>query len=780
MQQVPEFNAVVTYGKPFAKGVKSHRISIDLANFSPQERYRLSRMVARSLETKFNAISSVVQEDSKMIIYLVSEKKPEMEEVEVKSKGITYKIPIKYEGEVLVTLDKLKVLNELLRGCIKKRIKEKGFRKSFTPRKYYGGTPKFFIVGEFQEPVYVYDGFEIESHVFPDGSAIVFLEPKSTWRINLLEYTKILLARGVPLEEIKEFVIKGRPKRKVKTAPYGSSGLIIDLLPEKSVDEEVVNGESLRAYWLKTHKIKLPDDDFVVYVDMDKAPLPYPASQVFLSTKEMPFSYRQRRIFILPPKRKKEKTMKLLKLLLEQPLNLGDTKIVFKVDKLVSLDTLKREGKIKEYGVFDLPILRFFNDGIGRNPYDISIHGPYSGPANVNVLYVAPASISHIIDPLHDVLDEAYKDLKLGFLTKKATIKIEGKPTKIAYRRTAGKIAKELGKIPDPKIAIVLLPSKGEQKFEFIKGVSERTSRDKVKSYQFLLVETARKIIGGKKSIAYNLASQIYFKASPGEKRTLWILLNPAGEVGNTVYAAYDVSREITREYDEETRRVIREKKEAAARAAICDCFGFTIKMKSKISPTGEILTSETIKDLILGLEEDARKALKQFGHELKRFVLFKDGEVHLNERVIVRRTVSEIREATPDVDLELYSVIKRSIKRIYIGEKNPPPGFYVIFADDKSGLIVSSDLSYQRDKTSGEERLSASTLLIKKEVVIPQNKFVPIKQILQEFFDLTRLHWQSLKFKMKTCLPLKLVQEIGQYSRREIIIPEDISYIPL
>jgi len=772
-----KLNAVITYGNPLSRGVKAHRIEIDLPHHTIGERMKITRSVARKLEKTFDGIAGVTQEKGKMVIYLVSKKRPEVAEVEVSSRGIILKVPLKYRGESIVSVEKLGVLNELLRRCIEKRILEKGFIKSFTQRKYYGGAPKFFVVGEFQEPVYVYDGFRIKTRVFKDGSAIVYLEPKSVWRISLLEYVKHLLSRGIPIKEIRDFIIEGRPKRKAKVAPYGLSGLIIDISLEKSVNEEMVNGETLRNYWLKKYGIRLPDDDFVVYVDIDRNPMKYPASQVFLSTKEMPFTDKQRRVFILPPKRKKRRTLQILRELLEEPLELGNVTIAFDVRELVSLDQLKEKGKIKEYGCFKLPKLRFFNNGLGDKPLDIVNHGPYSGPLNVNIVYVVPLSSEHIVKHLHNALQRAYENLKLGSLKNSGIVKIEGKLTRIAYRRIAEIVSEVLNKIPEPKICLVLLPKRGEHKFEFIKGAKERGVRDRF--YQFMRISTAKKIIEGKRGYAENTVSQIYVKAGPGKDKALWILLEPAGKIGNTIYAAYDVSRDVKREYDEITKRVIKEKREAAARAAICDCFGLTVRQRSKISPTGEILTGETIKDLVLGLEKDGREGLKRFGHSLKRFVLFKDGEIHTNEKLIAEKAIKEIKEELKDVKFELYSVIKGGIERVYADDGNPPPGFYVIF-DDNSGLIISSDLSYQRDKVTGEERLLADPLLIRREVTIPSDNVPSIKQILHEFFDLTRLHWQSIIFKMKTCLPLKLVQEIGQYSRREIIIPEDISYLTI
>jgi hypothetical protein len=421
--------------------------------------------------------------------------------------------------------------------------------------------------------------------------------------------------------------------------------------------------------------------------------------------------------------------------------------------------------------------LRFSNDGVGRDPREIKLHGPYAGPRNVNVLYVVPKAFHSLIEPFHEILNDVYQELKLGSLNWLSTETIDSRPIGPAYWKAASAVLTKMEKISGPKIIIVILPYKGTQKFDFIKGVISDNTKAKI--FQFLLKDTVKAIIDGQKHKSYNIATQIYFKTlSAGKKEALWILLDPAGGVGNTVYSAYDVSRQVNREYDEKTKKVIKERIEAAARASICDCFGLTIRMKSKISPVGEALTTDTVKDIVLSLENDAREALKYFNQDLRRFVLFKDGEIHSNERRIIEKGIEEIRELLPDVSFEAYSVVKSGIERIFSPNGNAPTGFYVEL-DNTKAILVSSDLSAQKDRMTGEERLLAIPLTIRREVAIPDQN-VPLKQILHEFYDLIRLHWQSISFKTKTCLPLKLVQEIGEYSRREIIIPQDIAYPPL
>jgi len=771
------FNAVQTFGAPLKEGLQARRIGVSLGNLPIEDMNRLGWTVAHRIERDYGGVVAFSREDGTGYVYYLGSGHPKDGTIETPSRGVVFKAPVKDLGMVTVGPDKPWLLNTLLRESLTARIKASDFKRSYM-NKFYGGTPKFFAVGEFQEPVYVYDGFEIEPRVQPDGSALVFLNPSATWRINLYEYVRLLRARGISDKDIEQYVINGRPKRQASVEPYGKSCLIISMDSGTSVDDFKLDEETIRNRWLRTHRTRLPQDDFIVHVDDEKTPLAYPASQVFLATRGLPFTDQQRKVFMLPPKKKAQKTLEFLKRLLGDPLQLGTTKIAFDTSSLVSIESLEKEGKVLGTGRLEAPTLRFQGNGVGKEPKDVRHHGPYSGPKDLNVLYVVPEAFEHIVEPFSSALSRSYGELRLGSMQKLGVHIIKGKPVGTAYRQAAPAVSIALAKLEGPKIAIIVLPYKGEQKFDFIKGSG--TVQGAEKYFQFVLKDTMERVVKGDRFLTHNVATQMYFKALvPGANEAVWILSRPAGGVGNTIYSAYDVSREVTREYDVKTKRVLVERTEAAARAAICDCFGLTVRLRSKVSPVGEALSRETIKDILLGLEKDAKKSLNLFGQDLKRIVMFKDGEMRINERRIIEQAVEEVRDFMGRFSFEGYSVVKGSIERIYgPNNGNPPPGFYVLLPDSQA-LLVSSDLSIQKDRVSGEDRLLANPLLIRRETVIPENG-VDLKTLLQEFFDLTRLHWQSLYFHTKTCLPLKLVQEIGQYSRREILFPQDIPYPPL
>lgn len=772
-----EINAVRTVGTPLSEGLEVARIGLSLGDLPLAEMNRLGRAAARRISSDLGGMAVFWREGGQANVYYIGPGRPENGTVEVVSRGVATRIQMQSRGSVVIAPSQTWVMEAFVRESLHRRIKSLGYKRSRF-NKFYGGSPKFFVVGEFQEPVYVYDGFEIRPRVYTDGSVLVYLNPSATWRINLHEFVRLLRARGVSDAEIEDYIIGGRPRRQVKVEPYGKSCLLINIEFDASVDDFRLGDETLRSRWSRKYGVRMPEDDFVVNVDDERTPLAYPASQVYLSTRGLPFSDQQRKVFILPPKKKSQRTLDSLSRLLSKPVELGNVRVVFNVQSLTTLETLERGGEINGSSQLKPPLLKFAEGGVSEDPRDIRLHGPYSGAKNITVLYVVPEAFEHLVDPFADALSDSYGNLGLGSLELARTHVIRGKPSGIAYRQVASAVASDLSTLDGPKIAIVVLPFRGGQKYEFVKGASSFEEGERY--FQFVLRETVERAINGDRFLTNNIVTQLYFKAlDPTRNEALWILSKPAGGVGNTVYVAYDVSREVNREYDPKTKRVLVERTEAAARAAICDCFGLSVRMKSKVSPVGEALTRETIKDIIIGLEKEARESLRHFGHDLKRIVMFKDGEIRINERRIIEQAVEEIREVLPELRFEAYSVVKGGIERVYgPGSTNPPAGFLVKLTESEA-LLISSDLSRQRDKVTGEERLLADPLLIRREIEVPGDGS-NFDALLQEFFDLSRLHWQSLYAHTKTCLPLKLVQEIGEYSRREIVFPQDIAYPPL
>ncbi|RLF00603.1 MAG: hypothetical protein DRJ59_07090 [Thermoprotei archaeon] len=71
----------------------------------------------------------------------------------------------------------------------------------------------------------------------------------------------------------------------------------------------------------------------------------------------------------------------------------------------------------------------------------------------------------------------------------------------------------------------------------------------------------------------------------------------------------------------------------------------------------------------------------------------------------------------------------------------NTPSGFYIVFNND-TALLASSDLHLQWSKITEEKRVLANPLLSRRELLISSEVETSIKQVLDEFFDLSMLHW--------------------------------------
>ncbi|MEM3526471.1 MAG: hypothetical protein QXV37_03570, partial [Candidatus Jordarchaeaceae archaeon] len=148
-------NALRTFGNPLRDGVEAHKVVLEVENLEREEKHRLARIVNRKLEKETDGVGAVTEENGDMVLYLVSRREPQIDgRLEAESRGIKYSLKASYRGIVLLSSKKYWIMENLLRQVIRKRVLQKGYTESFSQGKFYGGTPKFFIVGKFQEPVY--------------------------------------------------------------------------------------------------------------------------------------------------------------------------------------------------------------------------------------------------------------------------------------------------------------------------------------------------------------------------------------------------------------------------------------------------------------------------------------------------------------------------------------------------------------------------------------------------------------------------------------------------
>lgn len=774
-----KLNCFRSHGEPLAQ-LTCQKFVVDTDIESSVERQRIGRQVIKVLRKHFRSFSvfGSVRDEERPTIYMAAPK-PLVQP----PKTITYyrgkielKIPLKYVGQITLTPERDR---ELMLGivyqAIRKRIRERGYnRTGITFPKYFGGTPKLILVGDNKEPVNIYEGFRLTVDLFEDGSLLIYIDPSSTERIDLYSYCKLFRARGASDQWLKNWIFKGRPRRKARL-PRGS-GIIIGIDFKTRAKDYLYDGKNKLGELWESRGYSIPDDDFVVFMDLNAKPykpFSYPASVVFLNTQNLELSNDQRRLFTLSPIKRVEKTKRIAFELFDEPLRIGNATIRFKTKNLVTTTELAKEGKIEEVGILEEPMLRFLNNSIGKEPKELKLRGPYSGEKTVRIVYVIPEANLALVKPFHRTLTGAFEKLKLGKLVHADTVSIEGKPTEVNYRKAGGTAAEKMADIEsgEGKIALVILPRHGNEKHQFIKGMCDSWKPISSRKAQFLRIQTARDAINGKQFILRNLALQIYLKTEKhGE--ALWILDKPAGEIGNTLYGGYDVTREVKREYNEETKEIISERKEAAAEAAVCDSRGLVVMMRSLISPTGETLTPDTVSELFRSMVQRGEISLSKFDEKPSRLVLFKDGKVFkMRDLPNVKAGYKKVQEEFQGLAFDLISVVKGGIRRIYSMEaENVPRGTYVVF-NDKLGIINASQLLHQKGRvTANPKRL---------EVAFSSNG-VKVKQIIEEFFDLTALDWASLYMPVSTAIPLKMVQNLGEYLRRDIYIPEHVDYIPL
>jgi hypothetical protein len=774
-----KLNCFRSYGEPLAE-LPCQKFVIETDVGSSEERQRMGRQVVKVLQKKYFKNITVfggVREEQRTSVYMAAPKPliQPPKSVTYYKEGLELRIPLRYVGQVTLTPKKdRELILDIVYQAIRKRIRDRGYnRTGVTFPKYFGGTPTLILVGENKEPVNIYEGFRLTVDLCEDGSLLVYTDPSSTERIDLYTYCKLFRARGISEEWLKNWIFRGRPRRKARL-PKGS-GIIINIDFKTRAKDYLYDGKNKLGELWESRGYSIPNDDFVVYMDLNAKPykpFSYPASVVFLNTQNLELSNEQRRLFTLSPRKRVEKTKRLAAELFDEPLRINKVLIRFKTENLVTTAELIREGKIKEVGIQEEPKLRFLNDKVGKLPKDIELKGPYSGEKSVRIIYVIPEASSALVKPLHHALRRSFSKLRLGELIHADTVFIEGKPTEGNYRKAGRTTAERLVSIEcEEKMALIILPRYGAEKHQFIKGMCDSWQPISSRKAQFLRIQTARDAINGKQFILRNIVLQIYLKTEKhGE--ALWILDRPAGRVGNTLYGGYDVTREVKREYNEETKEIISERKEAAAEAAVCDSRGLVVMIQSLISPTGETLTPDTVSELFRSMIQRGEMSLSKFDEKPKRLVLFKDGKVFKKRDLPnVKAGYRKVQKEFQGLSFDLISVIKGGIRRIYsLDDKNVPRGTYIVF-NDKVGIINASQLIHQK------ERVTASPKRL--EVAFSSNG-VNVKQIIEEFFDLTALDWASLYMPVSTAIPLKIVQNLGEYLRRDIYIPEHVDYIPL
>lgn len=681
--------------------------------------------------------------------------------------------------------------NPLMRSALQDMINEKidtrmyhqGFQEEnslYIPQK--GNIYR----GNMGEPFLVYsDGCRYQIEILQTGHVLVWIDPKGRIKqraSDFIEWKENYSKKGdVEKELIGE---------KVKVEPYNTTGEIMDIqwnetvstqkIPTSELGIDVEEEEiSLREYWKRTHGIHLTENEgpiIQVKLNTREMELSYPPSQVYISTKNKSIPKGIREKFSYPSVKRVGKTEKLASTILGHPLEIGDKTIRFETE-MATEDRLKKIGKLKSKGKINEPSYLIGDTKSVQDPKKIKSHGPFSGTKTISIHYVYPENINFDIDLLHEKLAEFFESFNLGKLEKIGDTPVSfecQKPDRNDYSFATGKA---IEKIDDElKNDTVIFSVTIGDKETYAGGKQE--THEKGYIIQNMKEKTAKDIVKGNYGdypMAVNTLLQVYLKTlDKGEAP--WILEHPAGDKKGTAYVGYDVSR---RQDKEKGKR-----REAAATISMVDNLGRHISEKFYTTQSGEKLDKTSAKSLIFDLGRSANRTFDEYGIDLKRMVLFKDGTIRSNEKENVQAGVEESidsivsKEDLPDsISVELIGVVKSNIERLYQDNGyNPDRGTYLVFSDG-AGVISTSKLSGNK-----KSKVTVQTTKLEpkfKTSGTTKNKAekIEMESILHEFSDLCFLDWASIYHQPKYPIVLKLAQQLGEQYTLNI---GDPSYLAL
>lgn len=637
-------------------------------------------------------------------------------------------------------------------------------------------------------PVLFYlDALQFSIRVFADGTIGVWMDLKSIWDQPANVLIEHKLNQGMTEEDIRKLLLE--KKMNVTLEPGYISGIISDVIFDRTIETFILKDDlekrTVAEYWRQEYRRNLPRSDFIVMarrVGLYKD-LAYPASLVHLSTKEERIPFRFMQLLHISPADRLERLQELIRSINLQQMVINSDRMLIK-EESVHWETLIHEEKCKAVGTRGTIPFRMAKNKCSTDPRDVLEVGPLSGKKDVDLVLVLPSKFKDLIAPFLDILQTHFETFKMGNLRLMETFEI-GTPTPMNYWEKGYEVGRyfDLQK-GENKIALVVLPEKVQstiEYFEFRRGIG-RAKDLTSKTVQMIRPETVKRVISKKdQNLIGNILVQIYLKTLiRGE--AVWLLNEPAGGSPHTCYMGYDVSRITERLFDPTSKTWIREMKEAAAYAAVCDSYGRVIECRSLPAQRGEMLTPDDVVRLLYEVLHECKTSMNEFyGEDFTRLVIFRDGNISSTDLQMMDRGIEKLFETIGNkytkLTIDVVAVIKTGIERLFSDDRtNPSVGDYVIL-DESNALLCTSDLKQRSD------RLSAKPI----KLYYPLSKSLdyssrrrPMEHIVHEFVDLTKLYWVSLVYTPKVALPLKIVQRIGQLAVRDVSVPRDVPYIPL
>jgi len=778
-------NLFITRNRPLREGIDV--IKFKVQEFSkvkdPSRIFSIARRIGYRLENEFGGTFELIGRDLPEIVLF----NPLIMPTQFKLNFIDGSFTIIPHGKMklLPNGPYVSTLEKIIESIISKKFREMGYEKF---KRIYR-RPKFKLVySRAQNPLRFYlDAFIFSASVFKDGKIGLWIDSKGTIDQPANLFIEHKLSQGYSEQEIRKLILE--KKMNATLEPGHVTGVITDVIFDRTAGSFILRDDpkrrTLREYWRQEYKKNVPANDIVIMVRRTgfHRDLAYPASLVYLWTRGEQIPFRFMQLLHMSPKNRIIKLQEIVRRLNLCSISLNGQRIVFE-EEPIRWENLVKEEKCSLVGSRKKVLLKMGNGKISPNQRDILKYGPFSGNKEINIALVIPSTLVDLSKKFINVLQKYFERFNLGSLNLIEIFEIE-KLTPMSYWEKGYEVGRffDLKKVPNC-ISIVILPNqetRTTEYFEFRRGIG-RAKRLSSKAVQMILPETVREIINEKdKNLIGNFLIQLYLKTlDRGE--AVWLLNTPAGGSKQTCYMGYDVARLTERVFDPTAKTWIRERKEAAAYAAVCDSYGRVIECRSLFAQRGEMLTPDDVLRLLYETLHECKTAMKEYYNEdFSRLVIYRDGDIKSTDLKMMELGLQKLFEAVEDkysrLIIDVVAVIKTGIERVFDDDMtNPNVGNYVILNDARA-LVCTSDIKKKSNY------LSAKPLKLKyvlSKSLDNVDRRAPMEKIVHEFIDLTRLDWVSLAHMPKLALPLILVQQIGKLTLKDVSVPKDVPYIPL
>jgi hypothetical protein len=617
------------------------------------------------------------------------------------------------------------------------------------------------------------------------GFPSIWIDPRTRFMIALND------------NKIKEAESMGEASDvKVRVLPSWSSGILIGRTGKVANDLEFPLGGKMLStseYWKVKHGVNFVDQKeemLKVYVSSFGRTLEYPRSCIFEEFKErtsLPEDLKK------APETRIRESQEFIKI------NFSDVNFL---GHHLSFEGPSRPAMLG-YTEYILPsyeesfvvVGSDVTTSVSRIHAALTRYGPYSGGINGKYIVIHFGKKDEIQNALRSI-EQAYLKLNLGKLELYSEVGdggfVDTGGKNVAdYTSAIAQLRSQLMEKGQKVLAIIILPDvySADVYFKSRGQLFERIFGTQPFPVQAIAYESIEKIMSDRSSyaISINTASQCYIKFG-GTGTAAWILKEPADcaisgiTPGSSCYAYHDVSR----------RRKI--KASATAYSAMTDSYGRYIATGTR-PIGGEKLTPSGFYDILVELIQKITMFERRYMHadtkrslSFRRLVFAKDGiirddEAQMMEDVIKNGVKEEGKEPIPNL-LKRIHMFPKSLVIDVIGV-NKTPNKRVFENDGKKFINVREGTVICYNDEEGLLVSCASPIGTAQPIEISLKKHIElnidtvqkphIKQIIDEYYRLTRLNWSSIFKQGKYALPQILTQNLGENISAGVLVPDDM-----